>query len=92
MSRGTLKNCACCGAQITPQVPEYFVELECFRLLNERKGSVPRRGSKEYHDAMEEFLPEIQESYYRNREMYDNGHLWCPVCGSKLAASGDGDR
>ena len=76
--------CSCCGARIETQVPEYYIELECFRLLNQQGREIPRRGSREYHEAMDRLLPEIQEAYFRNREMYDNGHLWCPTCGSRL--------
>ena len=76
--------CAICGAETTADVPEYFIELECFRLMEERTGKVPRRGSKDYHEAIERLLPEIRESYFRNRRMYDGGHLWCPLCGCRL--------
>ena len=76
--------CSLCGAAISPEVPEYFIELECFRIISERGGDVPRRGSMDYHEAMEQLSPEIKEAYYRNREMFDHGHLWCPVCGGRL--------
>ena len=79
--------CAACAAEITTDVPEYFIELECFRLLDEREEKVPRRGSKEYHEVIERLLPEIRESYFRNRRMYDEGHLWCPSCGFRLAGT-----
>ncbi len=76
--------CALCGAEISPEVPEYFIELECFRIMSERGEQVPRRGSKDYHDAMEKLLPNIREAYYKNPQMYDHGHVWCPVCGGRL--------
>jgi hypothetical protein len=84
MSGDRIFACACCGAEIAPEVPKYFVELECLRLIREREEKVPRRGSKEYHDAMERLLPEIQQAYFGNQEMYDHGHLWCPECGRRL--------
>lgn len=76
--------CECCGTEISPQAPEFYVELECFRLISERGEYVPRRGSSEYHEAMERLRPKIGESYFRNQQMYDHGHLWCPVCGCKM--------
>ena len=76
--------CGCCSASVTPQVPEYYAEIESFRLMAERNESVPRRGSAKYHDAMERLRPEAQASYFQNHELYDRGHLWCPMCGNKL--------
>lgn len=76
--------CASCGAEIAPDVPEYFIELECFRLIRQRGEEVPRRGSRKYHEAIESLTPEIREAYFKNREMYDGRHLWCPKCGYRL--------
>ena len=76
--------CSLCGAEISPDVPEFFIELECFRIIREREGDIPRRGSKDYHEAMKQLSPKIKEEYYKNREMFDHGHLWCPVCGARL--------
>jgi DNA-directed RNA polymerase subunit RPC12/RpoP len=76
--------CASCSAQISAEVPEYYVELESFRLMSERIEKLPRRGSKEYHEAMERLMPQIHRGYFQNPEMYDTGHRWCPVCGSRL--------
>jgi DNA-directed RNA polymerase subunit RPC12/RpoP len=77
--------CAHCGAEVSPEVPEYFIELECFRIIDEREGETPRRGSSEYQEAMEKLSPEIKAAYFKNPEMYDNGHLWCPMCGGRLS-------
>ncbi|RJP17792.1 MAG: hypothetical protein C4520_15595 [Candidatus Abyssobacteria bacterium SURF_5] len=87
MTHGGPVQCGCCGALVAPEVPQYFFEIECFRLLAERNREIPRRGSREYHEAMEELRPEITTSYYHNAELYRNGHLWCPVCGSRLTPS-----
>ena len=87
MAADDVFTCSSCGAEITPEVPDYFIELESFRLMNEREEKMPRRGSKDYHDMMKRLLPEIREAYFRNREMYDHGHLWCPACGNRLATS-----
>lgn len=76
--------CAFCGVEISPEVPEYFIELECFRLISESGGETPRRGSKDYHESIEKLSPQVREAYFQNREMYDDGHLWCPACGSRL--------
>ena len=76
--------CSFCGAKIVPQVPEYYMELECFRLMSTRLETVPRRGSREYHEVMQALAPEVHEAYFQNREMYDRGHLWCSVCGGRL--------
>jgi hypothetical protein len=83
--------CVCCGVSVAPEVPEYFIELECFRLMTELSGQIPRRGSPEYHDVMEKLRPEISASYFRNMELYDRGHLWCPMCGSRLSPRGGED-
>ena len=56
MSADRIPTCACCGAEIAPEVPRFFIELESFRLMNEHDAKVPRRGSKEYHEAMEKSL------------------------------------
>jgi hypothetical protein len=80
-----IPSCACCGAEIPVEVPEYYIEIQSFRLMSERIEKVPRRGSKEYHDEMEKLLPEIRQGYFQNPEMYNQGHLWCPVCGSRLS-------
>lgn len=77
--------CASCGAEVTSQVPEYYIELECFRKIREHGKSVPRRGSKEYHEAIEKLLPEIRKKYFESSEMYDEGHRWCPKCGIRLS-------
>ena len=82
--------CGACGTQITPEAPEYYVELECFRLISEREDRVPRRGSKEYHEAAEKFSPEVKVEYFKNRKMYSGGHLWCPECGFRLNETGEG--
>jgi len=82
--RDDLMKCACCGVKISPEVPDYYIELECFRMISEQ-GPAPRRGSREYHDAMERLVPEIRAAYFQNRDMYDRGHLWCPNCGSRLS-------
>jgi len=84
MPSGKMTVCDCCGAQISPDVPAYFIELECYRLLSERGQPVPRRGSTEYHTAMETLSADIRHSYFQNPRMYNRGHLWCPVCGDKL--------
>ena len=76
--------CASCGAEISCDVPEYFIELECFRIISEREEEIPRRGSKQYHEAMDKLSSDVREAYFQNREMYDQGHLWCPVCGGRL--------
>ena len=76
--------CSLCGAEVSSEVPEFFIELECFRIISECEGEIPRRGSKEYHESMERLSPGIKEAYYANREMFDHGHLWCPVCGGRL--------
>jgi len=80
--------CAACGTEVAPDVPEYYVELECFRIISEREDKTPRRGSKEYHEAFEKLAPEVREAYFKNREMYDEGYRWCPVCGTRLSWSG----
>ncbi len=91
MDEGTIR-CACCGALVSPEVPEYYIEIESFRLLSERGVSMARRGSREYHDAMEKVRSEVVASYFHNLELYDRGHLWCPTCGSKLFSSeGEGE-
>ena len=87
MSAGHTLVCPACGSDITPDVPEYFIELECFRLIQRRGAKAPRRGSAEYHEAIEKLSPEIRETYFKNREMYDEGHLWCPKCGCRLKGS-----
>jgi len=79
--------CGSCGARVSRAVPEYFVELECFRFMADRQETIPRRGSNEYHEAMEKLLPEIREAYFNNPEMYDKGHLWCSVCGCRLSSN-----
>jgi predicted RNA-binding Zn-ribbon protein involved in translation (DUF1610 family) len=76
--------CASCGAEISSEVPEYYVELECFRIIRERGKDVPRRGSKKYHEVFNELLPQIKKRYLENSEMYDEGHRWCPKCGIRL--------
>ncbi len=81
--------CNSCGVEMKPDVPEYFVELECFRIINGRGKEMPRRGSREYHEASEKLLPEIRAAYFKNRKMYDDGHLWCPACGARLRGSGE---
>jgi hypothetical protein len=85
MSADRTLTCAYCGAEISPEVPEYFIELESFRLISESEGKTPRRGSREYREAMEKLTPDIREAYYKNIELYDHGHLWCPVCGGRLS-------
>lgn len=77
-------SCASCGSEISPKVPEYFIEIESFRLMNERGEQIPRRGSHEYHEMMERLAPEIHEAYFHNQELYDGNHLWCPSCGCRL--------
>ena len=77
--------CGSCGAKVSREVPEYFVELECFRLMADRQEEIPRRGSNEYHKAMEKLMPEIREAYFNNPGMYDKGHLWCSACGCRLS-------
>jgi len=77
-------NCPSCGAEITSDVPEYYVELECFRMISERGQDTPRRGSKEYHEAIEKLLPQVRKKYFENIELYDQGHRWCPKCGMRL--------
>lgn len=76
--------CLSCSAEITSEVPEYYIELECFRMISERGEEVPRRGSKDYHEAFERLLPEIKKKYFENSEMYEEGHRWCPKCGIRL--------
>ncbi|UCD58795.1 MAG: hypothetical protein JSV16_06730 [Candidatus Hydrogenedentota bacterium] len=85
MSADHVFTCACCGSEIGAEVPEYYIELECFRLMSEREERLPRRGSREYHEAMDRLLPEIRQAYFEDREMFEQGHLWCPVCGSRLS-------
>ena len=80
--------CPSCGAEVSREAPEYYVELECFRIIAEQGQDVPRRGSEEYHEAIERLLPKIREEYFKNREMYDGGHLWCPACGARLQGDG----
>ncbi len=84
MSLGREITCGSCGAEVSREIPEYFVELECFRLMADRQEKMPRRGSNEYHKAMDTLLPEIREAYFNNSEMYDKGHLWCSSCGCRL--------
>jgi hypothetical protein len=81
---GEAVRCVCCGELVQPEVPEYFIEIESFRLMAERNLRMPRRGSKEYHSALEKLRSEVQALYFGNRELYDQGHLWCPRCGSRL--------
>jgi hypothetical protein len=69
---------------VRSEVPEYFIEIECHRLIRERENEVPRRGSKRYHEAMERLRPEASEAYFQNHALYDGGHLWCPECGARL--------
>jgi ribosomal protein L32 len=88
---GGLK-CACCGVFVTPEVPEYFVEIESFRLMAERNQSVPRRGSREYHDAIDKLRAEVSASYFLNCELYEHGHRWCPRCGSRLTSEEGEER
>jgi hypothetical protein len=76
--------CASCGAEVTSEVPEYYIELECFRMIRERGEDVPRRGSDAYHEAIENLSPEIKKKYFENSEMYNEGHRWCPKCGIRL--------
>ena len=83
--------CACCGASVTPDVPEYFVEIESFRLMSERGQDIPRRGSQKYHHAMEHLRAEVRASYFENIELYNRGHLWCPHCGSRIPSEDEND-
>jgi hypothetical protein len=83
---GEAVRCACCGEAVRPEVPEYFIEIESFRLMAERNLQMPRRGSKEYHSALEKLRPEVQALYFCNQGLYNRGHLWCPKCGSRLAS------
>ena len=80
--------CRSCGAEVAPDVPEYYIEIECFRLIKERGEKTPRRGSNEYQESIERFMPEIRVKYFKNKEMYDGGHLWCPACGTRLGENG----
>jgi hypothetical protein len=80
-------NCRACGIEVSSKVPEYYVELECFRKINKSEEQPPRRGSDEYHAAIEKLAPEVREEYFNNLQMYDDGHLWCPACGIKLGGS-----
>lgn len=80
--------CAACGAEVAADVPAYYIELECFRMISERGEDVPRRGSKAYHEAIENLLPDIKKKYFESTEMYDEGHRWCPTCGARLGENG----
>lgn len=80
--------CRSCGMEVTRDVPEYYIELECFRIIKARGEEAPRRGSKEYHEAIEQIMPKIKAKYFKNKEMYDGGHLWCPACGTRLGENG----
>ena len=84
MSGGVVSICGCRGELVPADVPEYCVELECYRLLREREQKVPCRGSREYHEVMERLSAEIHRNYFQNPSMYDHGHLWCPMCGCRL--------
>ena len=82
--------CQSCGVEIPSDVPEYYIELERYRIIKARGEKPPRRGSKEYHEATEGLMPEIKARYFKNKEMYDGGHLWCPGCGTRLGENGGG--
>ena len=33
--------CSACGTEVAPEVPEYYIELECFRIISERGKDAP---------------------------------------------------
>ncbi len=84
MSSRRSRTCPVCGAEIAGEVPGYYIEIESYRRISEFGEKIPRRGSKEYHEAMDKLRSEIEDAYYKDGEMYDNDHLWCSVCGSRM--------
>ena len=81
MSAGHTFTCAHCGAEVLPEVPEYFIELECFRIIQAREEKIPRRGSKEYHETMERWRRQYRATnaaYPIRRKRFLAERAFCP--------------